>query len=396
MPAVFLKSVTYYPLIYRKRVARVEGKARPGDWVAVYHDEQLLGYGIYNPRSEIVVRILRRGMELPDDTYWNDLLRGAVSLRRDLLRLDEVTDAYRVVHAEADGVSGLVVDRYGDVLSAETYSLGMHLRASQVLERLHPWCGTRHSLIRANPKMLAQEGAALETEASPEMPPQCAIAEFGTRFRIDLRSGHKTGFFCDQRDNRRKFAELCRDRSVLDVCCYSGGFAVQAKKRGGAAEVVGVDLDAEPLAMARDNANLNQVRVQFVQADAFDYMRDRLRQGKRFDTVVLDPPKLINSRDQLPEGTRKLFDLNRLAMQLVAPGGLLLSCSCAGLLPQSEFRRLLYAASRQAGAPLADNSSRHAARELQIIATSGAAGDHPVSPACPETEYLTAVWMRLG
>jgi 23S rRNA (cytosine1962-C5)-methyltransferase len=244
--------------------------------------------------------------------------------------------------------------------------------------------------------MLAQEGAAVEAIETSDMPTQVTVQEYGTRFRIRFQGGHKTGFFCDQRENRRRLAEFCRGRSVLDLCCYTGGFAVQAKKLGQAAEVIAVDLDEEPLRLAQENANLNQVRVQFAQSDAFAYMRDMLRNGRTFDVVVLDPPKLINSRDEIDEGTRKHFDLNRLAMQLVRPGGLLLTCTCSGLLPEEEFLRLLYSASRQAGRPLEDGSGRHNARDIQIVARSGAAADHPVAPQCPETEYLKAAWIRLN
>ena len=136
---------------------------------------------------------------------------------------------------------------------------------------------------------------------------------------------------------------------MLDLCCYTGGFAVQAKKLGNAAEVTGVELDEAPLQLARENANLNQVRVNFVQSDAFAYMRDMLRNGRQYDVVVLDPPKLIRTRDELEDGRRKHFDLNRLAMQLVRPGGLFLSCTCSGLLDDAEFFKLLHSASRQAG-----------------------------------------------
>lgn len=398
LPAVFLKSPTGHPIVYRKRVQRVEASARPGALVAVYHHEtELLGYGLYNPRSEIAVRMVRWGAELPDEAFWQTRLAQAVALRRELLRLDEQTDAYRVVHAEADGLSGLVVDRLGDVLSAEVFSLGMYQRVDELVRRLGVLCGTRHWLIRCGPQVLAQEGFAVEPAASPELPDRVTITEFGTRFRVQFVGGHKTGFFCDQRDNRRQLATFCAGRTVLDLCCYSGGFAIQAKRLGQAAEVTAVDLDEAPLQLARENARLNQVRVQFVHADAFAYMRDMLRNGRQYDVVVLDPPKLITARAELDEGTRKHFDLNRLALQLVKPGGLLLTCSCSGLLAEADFLRLLYAAARQAvpAAAVAAGGGPPTGRGLQVLARTGAAADHPVAANCPETEYLKAVWLRV-
>lgn len=400
IPAVFVRAATWHPLLYRKRIDRVED-ARPGDLVAVYApDDLLLGYGLYNPRSEIAVRMVFPGAGLPDEDRWRERLRAAVALRRELLRLDDVTDACRLVHAEGDALSGLVIDRYADVLSAEVFSLGMYQRAQAVLGELAAMLGTRHTLVRPSPQFLSQEGHDPPPLASPGLPEQVAIHEHGTRFRVRFAGGHKTGFFCDQRDNRKRLAEFCAGRTVLDLCCYTGGFAVQAKKLGNAAEVTGVDLDEEPLALARENANLNQVRVRFVQADAFQYMRDMLQQSRQYDVVVLDPPKLIRGRAELEEGTRKHFDLNRLAMRLVRPGGLLLSCSCSGLLQENEFLRLLAAASYQSGEVLseatAERSERRAARPMQILARTGAAADHPVAAGVPESEYLKAVWMRLG
>lgn len=400
IPAVFLRSPTWHPFLYRKRLARCD-VARPGELVAVYGPkEDLFGYGVYNPRSEIAVRMLFYGPQLPDDALWRAKLAAAVQLRRDLLRLDETTDAYRAIHAEADGLSGLVVDRLGDTLSAEAFSLGMYQRAEAILRELAPLLGTRHTLIRPSPYFLSQEGYEPPPLSSPELPAQVTVREFGTRFRVRFEGGHKTGFFCDQRENRRRLAEYCEGRSVLDLCCYTGGFAVQAKRLGKADEVIGVDLDEEPLKLARENANLNQVRVRFVQADAFIYMREMLQQNRQFDVVVLDPPKLIRSRDELEEGTRKHFDLNRLAMRLVKPGGMLLSCTCSGLLKEADFLQLLCSASFQAGpltaAATAETSERHAARPMQILARTGAAADHPVAASVPESEYLKAVWMRLG
>jgi 23S rRNA (cytosine1962-C5)-methyltransferase len=194
-------------------------------------------------------------------------------------------------------------------------------------------------------------------------------------------------------------ASFCQGKTVLDLCCYTGGFAIQAKKLGGATDVIGVDLDADPLELAKENANLNQVRIKFAQADAFAYIRDMFATGRTFDVVVLDPPKLIRSRAELEEGARKHFDLNRLAMRLVAPGGIMLSCTCAGLLSHDEFLRMIYASARQAGREIApateERGARHAARQVQILAKAGAAADHPVATNCPETEYLQAVFMRL-
>jgi 23S rRNA (cytosine1962-C5)-methyltransferase len=276
----------------------------------------------------------------------------------------------------------------------------MFQRAGAILQRLAPLCGTRHTLIQIGPQTPAHEGFSSPPIASPGLRASVTIQEFGTRFRVHFAEGHKTGFFCDQRDNRRRLAEFCRDRSVLDLCCYTGGFAVQAKRLGGAAEVTAVDLDEAPLKLARENADLNQCRIRFVQADVFPFMRDMLRGGRQFDVVVLDPPKLIRSRAEVEEGTRKHFDLNRLAMQLVRPGGLLLSCTCSGLLPEAEFVKLLCAAARQAGDPLPGQVDvefpRRGPRSMQVLMRTGAAADHPVASNCPETEYLKAVWMRLG
>ncbi len=401
LPKIWLKNPGLHPLIYRKRLTRVDRDARPGDLVEVRDDgNQLAGYGLFNPKSELILRMLSRGEDAPpDEAWWRQRLEVAVKLRVEVLRLHDVTDAYRVVHAEGDGLSGLVIDKLGDVLSAECFAVGMYQRAEAIVQLLAPLVGTKHWLIRGGPASLAQEGFDGASIASPELPKRVTIQEFGTRFRVEFSSGHKTGFFCDQRDNRRMLAGFCRDKTVLDLCCYTGGFAIQAKKLGQAREVIGIDLDAAPLELAKENANLNQVRVKFAQADAFTYIRDMAAGGRQFDVVVLDPPKLIRSRAEVEEGSRKHFDLNRLAMRLVAPGGIMLSCTCAGLLPAEEFLRMIYASARQAGREIApataERGAWHAPRHVQIIAKTGAAADHPIAANCPETEYLQAVWMRL-
>jgi 23S rRNA (cytosine1962-C5)-methyltransferase len=399
LPQVRLKSTSFHPFLYRRMVDRADASAQPGDLVEVIgRDGERFGYGLYNPRSEIVVRMLGYDQDAPSEAFWQQRLERAVELRRDLLRLDEATNAYRVVHAEGDGLTGLVVDRFGDVLSAEIFSLGMYQRAQEILARLTALCGTRHTILSVDAQVHGQEGFLAESVASPDAPRQVTITEHGTRFRVRFAEGHKTGFFCDQRDNRRQLAQFCRGKSVLDLCCYTGGFAVQAKVLGQAAEVTAVDLDEKAIALARDNATLNQAKIDFVHADAFGYMRDRIAAGRQYDVVILDPPKLIRSRRELEEGARKHFDFNRLAFQLVRPGGLLLSCSCSGLLGEAEFLRLVYSAARQAAPRVDEPAARRSlkpARGVQLLAKTGASADHPVAANCPETEYLHAAWMRV-
>lgn len=401
IPYAIISRRSSHPTVYRKRIQDLSGNPKPGDWVRVLHSDtesgrpEAFGYGIYNPKSEVAIRLMSWQDQLPDDVFWNNLLDRAVALRVDALRLDDCTDCYRVVHAEADGLPGLAIDRYGDCLSAEVFSAAMAPRVEQILQGLSQRLGTRHWLIGPSPHLKSQEGFDLASRSSSDLPRQVVVTENATQYRVHFGTGHKTGFFCDQRDNRLRLAQLCRNRSVLDVCCYTGGFSVMAAKLGGASEITGIDLDEAPLLTARQNATLNQVRnVKFTQADAFAYMRDMLRLGRTFDIVVLDPPKLIRNRGELEEGTKKHFDLNRLAIQLVKPGGLMLTCSCAGLLPESEFSRLVRAAARAAFRP-SEFNPQPTPRDVQIIAKSGAAACHPISANCPETEYLKSLWLRV-
>ena len=401
LPIVRLSSVRRHPHLFRKLIGEVDRAARPGDLVAVYTPQgELFGHGLYNPRAEITVRMLTFDSHPPGEDFWTERLRRAVELRRDMLHLDAVADSYRVVHAESDGLPGLVIDRYGDVLSAEVFSLGMFQRSRELVARLGEMLGTKHSLIQVPLQAHGQEGFLADPIRSAEMPAEVTANEFGTQFRVQFEEGHKTGFFCDQRDNRRRLADFCPGKTVLDLCCYTGGFAIQAKRLGQAADVTAVDLDEQAIAIARDNARLNQQKINFVHADVFGYMRDMIANGRTFDVVVLDPPKLIRNRRELEEGTRSHLDLNRLAVQLVADGGLLLTCTCSGLLEEAEFVKLVQTAARQAGQPVRPANGERAVPaaprfNLQILAKTGAAPDHPVAGDCPETEYLKAVWARV-
>lgn len=394
-PWVLLRSATNHPFIYQRMVRSADPAAKPGDVVQVYDKYgQLLGRGFYNPRSQISVRMLALGDVPVDDAFWQTKIEGAVALRRQL-GLDRITDAYRIVHAEGDGLTGLIAERYADCIVLEIFSIGIYERRTKILEALGKAMGAPASLdrptgigetwrtfVRADSAIESLEGFHVRPKDN-ETKGTVNIREHGIRYRVDPAGGHKTGFFCDQRDNRRRFAELCQDANVLDLCCYTGGFGLCAKQLGKAKDVTSVDLDEEALAIARDNVNLNSARVSLVHADVFAYLRQMLANGRKFDAVVADPPKLASSRLQVEEALRKYHDLNNLAMQVVRPGGLLLTCSCSGLVSRETFLQTIQYASRSAR------------RTIQVLDQTGAAMDHPMLLNCPESAYLKAIWLRV-
>ncbi|MBV8232988.1 MAG: class I SAM-dependent rRNA methyltransferase [Planctomycetaceae bacterium] len=387
LPTVAVRAAGSHLFIYRKMVIGPVGANRPadGDLVRVVDRDHLpLGFGLWNGRSQISLRLLAPGIDPPGLDFWNHRVDQALALRREMLGLDGVTNAYRVVHAEGDGLSGLIIDRFDDVLSVEIFSLGMYQRLGPIVDLFASRLGTRHVRVHVDERIALAEDFPGRPIASPQLPPRVTIREHGVRFRVLFEGSHKTGFFCDQRDNRRDLAPYCDGRSVLDACCYTGGFGIHALVRGRARDVSGVDLDEKAIALARDNANLNQVRPTLIHADAFGYMRQMALNGRSFGAVVLDPPKLIAGRLDIAAGKRKYFDLNVLAMGLVEPGGLLLTCSCSGLLSPHEFLILLRAAARKAG------------RAAQVLTVTGAAPDHPVGLDALEGAYLKAVWLRMG
>jgi 23S rRNA (cytosine1962-C5)-methyltransferase len=222
-------------------------------------------------------------------------------------------------------------------------------------------------------------------EANAAAPRAVKIREHGIRYEVDFLEGHKTGFFCDQRENRKAVARFAAGARVLDLCCYTGGFSLCAKILGGAGEVTSVDLDEAALAQAKRNANLNQVRLKFVHADAFAYARQMQQNGEAWDLVVLDPPKFIFTRDEHGnwEGRQKYEDLNQLALSLVKPGGVFVTCSCSGLLSLEDFEQHVIKAAHRLN------------RRLQFFARTSAGPDHPVYSNCLESRYLKVLWAKV-
>jgi 23S rRNA (cytosine1962-C5)-methyltransferase len=344
-------------------------------------DNQWIGRGFYNGHSRIALRLLTTDPTEPiDNAFFARRLARAVALRRDWLGLDAVTDAYRLVHSEGDGLSGLVVDRFGLTLVMEFFAAGMYRFRPAIEEALASYFPGGRLYWFAEDHVQKQESFDCR---SPEPPPPGVITEHGLRFRVAPGSKHKTGFFLDQRNNRKSLAGFCAGRRVLDLCCNTGAFAVYAKALGGAEEVTGVDLDEQAIALAKQNANLNQARIRFVQADLFPWLRDVLGTGQRFDVVVLDPSKQTRDRDEIGFALKRYLDMNRLALQAVGAGGIFLTCSCTGLVSEADFLDTVRRAAWQAG------------RTVQVLRISGAAEDHPFLVHVPEGRYLKAVFCRV-
>ncbi len=376
-----MKYYTNSPAVFPRFIGAVSAGVRPGDLVTVMDKEgQPFGTGFFNPGARIPLRLLLAGEPPAREEALDEAIDRAVALRRDWLRLPATGDAWRAVHSDADGLGGLVVDKFADVLSVEVSNLGVWRRLDRWLPRLHSALDTRRAVIQVDPEIARHERIDVRSGPAVTAPKQVRIVEHGVRYAVDFADGHKTGFFCDQRENRRRFAEWAGGRRVLDLCCYTGGFAISAKAKGGAAEVTGVDLDEKAIVLARANANLNQARIRWVHADAFDYARQMLANNERFGAVVLDPPKFVSSRDDHEIARRKYNDLNALGVCLVERGGLFVTCSCSGLLSAEEFERLVIGAAHRHG------------RRLQFIERTGAGPDHPVMSHCPESRYLKVLW----
>ena len=384
LPRVTLKIErrSSHPWIFQKMVEKPATRIPPGALVDVYDKGGLwVARGFYNGHSRITLRVLTSKQDEPvDGDFFARKIATAVSFRRDALKLDEVTNAYRVVHSEADGLSGLVIDRFGDTLVLEFFAAGMYKQRTAIMDALRVQYPGARFYYFAEEHVCKQESF----DCRPSEPPAPdVITEHGLKFRVAPGSKHKTGFFVDQRDNRKTFSEFCGGKRVLDICCNTGGFGVYAKAKGGAAEVVGLDLDEQALDMAKQNAKLNNAQIRYVQADLFAWLRDIIPNGERFDTVVLDPAKLTRDREDVEGALKKYCDMNRLAMHVVKPGGILLTCSCTGLVGEADFLESIRRAAWQAQ------------RTIQVFKVSGAGGDHPFLLHVPEGRYLKAVFCRV-
>ena len=374
-----------HPWVYSNEVAMTaEAKALPrGSVVEVQaNDGRPIGVGFFNPHSLFAIRLLDapRGTVI-DKTFLATRLRRALVLRQALYS----EPFYRLVHAEADGLPGLIIDRYGDVVVAQLNSAGMDLLCDELLAALETVVAPRVVVLRNDSSAREQEGLTREVRiAKGEMSGPIEVRENGVRFLADLSGGQKTGWFFDQRENRAFMASLAKDRRVLDLYSYTGGFGIQAAVAG-AAETIACDSSEQALALAKQAAELNGVaaRMGFVRAEAFAELEKRVAQKEQFGLVICDPPAFVKSQKDLQTGAGGYRKVARLGAALVAPGGFLFVASCSHNMPVERFALEVARGLGQAG------------RTGRIIRQSGAAADHPVHPMLPESAYLKAQVLQI-
>ena len=370
-----------HPWIFSGAIKCIEGEVADGDVVEVAdYQRRFLARGYLNRRSQITVRLLSwdEGEVIGRD-FWRRQLERAVASRQALAD-DPSTNAYRLVNAESDLLPGLILDRYGDYLVAQFLTLGIERWKAELISLLADLLKPRSIYERSDVEVRKKEGLAqvcglLHGEEPPDL---MEMTENGYRFWVDIKTGHKTGFYLDQRENRQKLTRYCRDKKVLNCFAYTGAFAVYAAAAG-AGRVTNVESSAEALELARRNMALNGFADrddEYVAGDVFQVLRGYRDQGRTFDLIILDPPKFAYSQHQVESACRGYKDINLLAMQIMAPGGILFTFSCSGLVSPGLFQKVLFGASVDAR------------RDVQIIEKLSQAADHPVLLTFPESEYL--------
>jgi len=387
MPVIYLKPgreksvLRRHPWIFSGAVGRVDGSPGDGETVKMVNSQgQFLGWGAFSSKSQISVRIWSWDEEenIAGD-FFRRRLQQAIAAR-------QMNNALRLVHAESDGLPGLVVDRYNELLVVQYLSSGPERWRETLADLLVEITGIGQVFERSDVDVRALEGlpSRIGPVRGPEPPERITIRENGLDFWVDVRKGHKTGFYLDQRANRARLRQLAVGRDVLDCFCYTGGFTVHAMA-GGANSVQAVDGSGDALALARENLALNRLpseEVEWVEGDVFQTLRGLRDRDRHFDLIILDPPKFAPTAAQAEGAARGYKDINLLAFKLLRPGGLLVTFSCSGGISEDLFQKIVAGAALDAGA------------EAQIIERLHQGADHPVALNFPEGAYLKGFIIR--
>lgn len=388
-----VKPQRQFPFLSRHPWVHLSSLAQDGADLAVGQtvdltgpDGQWIARGIVNPQSRLRVRLYTWNR---DQSLGAEFIRAQIDAaiaRRDLIGQADSSGAQRMVFSESDGLSGLVVDRYANFLSVQITAGGLNRFRDAILDHLEDRFKPTGICLRIDEKTAAHEGIEpLDRWVRGEQPDGPVLfQQNGLTWSVDLLGGQKTGTYLDQQANHAAAAHYLRGKRVLDICCYAGGFGLVAAANG-AAEVVGVDGSEKALAAAAENARRNDLsNVQFVKADCFDYLQQASAEGRHYDAVVLDPPRFAGSRHQLDSALRAYQKLNSAAVDVLTPGGVLVTNSCSGRVSRAEFLNMLC------------DVARKRSRPITILESRGAAPDHPISVSCPETDYLKCMICEVG
>ncbi len=387
LPVISLKAKrnSLHPWIFDRMIRHPQKLLSSGTLVEVISREgAFIGRGIYNYKSNIGIRLLtENSSELLDREFFFRKLEQAKTLREEILGIQKTSNSYRLVHGEADGLSGLIIDKFANVFVVEPYSAGYIGIMEWIVLSLQSLYPCARVVVRPDERTATKEGIDFSKIAKTYPGPDSVeIKENQLRMQVNLKTGHKTGFFLDQRENRFTLAQYCYGKEVLDCFCYTGGFAISAMLAG-AKSATATDLDEKALETAHENARLNSVPVTFQHVNVFDHLRMMISKGLQSDVVVLDPAKLAGCTEEIKRAHRTYGDINRLGMQVLRPGGILLTCSCSGLVSERDFLSILTRSAAEAGVV------------LQIFKITGASSDHPFSTIFPEGRYLKAVFARV-
>ncbi len=362
--------------VFDNNVAEVLGTPAAGDLVDVYtHQKRFFGRGLFNPHSKIRIRLLTFQEEPIDEAFFAGRLRAAAALRR---TVTPHANACRLVHGESDLLPGLVVDRFADVAVMQALGYGMDLRKELLGDLLVQEAGVKTVYLRNDAKSRTLEGLPLSKGfLRGEGPTTVQIHEGNAQFTVDIAEGQKTGWFCDQRENRLAAAAYAKGQRVLEAFCHTGAFGVQAALAG-AQSVEGLDVSAAAVALAQAHAEQNRVAsiCTYRQADAFDELRVLERSQERYGLVILDPPAFARSKKAVPHALAGYKDVNLRGLRLLQPGGVLVSCSCSQPVSDDDFWMMLQSAARDAN------------RQIRLLEQRGQGPDHPVLAGMPETRYL--------
>ena len=358
--------------VYANEVAKIEGKDKNGSLASVYsYDGRFIGKGYINHASKILVRIFIRGNETDGEEFYFNAIKAANDYR---LRLG-YSNAYRAVFAESDNLPALIVDKYGDILVIQCLSLGIELRKKLICDCLVKLFNPKGIYERSDVTVRKKEGLEeVKGILYGEVPDYCPIEENGIKMLVDVKNGQKTGYFLDQKENRFAARRYCRGE-ILDCFCNSGGFSLNAATV--ADSVTALDISALALKNVTDNANINGFKnICTVQGDVFEVLRDYKKTGRKFDTVILDPPAFCKSANEVKDASRGYKDINITAMKIVKSGGYLISCSCSHYMSLPLFEKMLAEAARESG------------RTVRYVEVKCQAPDHPALLSAEETQYL--------